>query len=102
MNFQDQRIFEFTEAVASKSPTPGGGAVGSIVAAMGTALVEMVASLTIGKKDYEDSEGEMERVLSEASYRRKRLLDLADLDAQAFDEVIEAMKLPKETEDQKK
>jgi formiminotetrahydrofolate cyclodeaminase len=69
---------------------------------MGTALVEMVASLTIGKKDYEDSEGEMERVLSEASYRRKRLLDLADLDAEAFDEVIEAMKLPKETEDQKK
>ncbi len=102
MNFRDQRISEFLEAVASKSPTPGGGAVGSIVAAMGTALVEMVASLTIGKKDYEDFEGEMERVLSEASYRRKRFLELADLDASAFDQVMDAMKLPKDTEDQKK
>ncbi len=102
MSFEEERIKDFVDKVAAKSPTPGGGAVGAITASMATALVEMVASLTIGKKGYEDYEAEMDRVLSEASYRRKRLLDLADMDAHAFDEVMEAMKMPKDTEEQKK
>jgi len=61
MNFEDQKISEFIEQVASNTPTPGGGAVGAITAAMATALVEMVASLTIGKKGYEDYEAGMEK-----------------------------------------
>lgn len=101
MSFGDQKIREFIDSVASKSPTPGGGAVGAIAASMATALVEMVASLTTGKKGYEDYDAEMERVIGEASYRRKRFLELADLDANAFDRVMEAMKLPKDTDAQK-
>ncbi|BBJ27337.1 cyclodeaminase/cyclohydrolase family protein [Athalassotoga saccharophila] len=101
MSFRDQKISEFVNSVASNSPTPGGGAVGAITASMATALIEMVASLTIGKKGYEDYEAEMERIISEASYRRKRFLDLADLDAMAFDGVMDAMKLPKNTEEEK-
>lgn len=102
MSFKNDKIVEFVESVASKSPTPGGGAVGSITASMGTALVEMVASLTIGKKGYEDYEAEMERILGEASYRRKKFLDFSDIDAKAFDEVMEAMNMPKNTEEEKK
>lgn len=102
MSFKNDKIAEFVESVASKSPTPGGGAVGCVTASMGTALVEMVASLTIGKKGYEDYEAEMERILSEASYRRKRFLDLADMDAEAFDKVMEAMNMPKNTDEEKK
>jgi formiminotetrahydrofolate cyclodeaminase len=102
MNFEDQKISEFIEQVASNTPTPGGGAVGAITAAMATALVEMVASLTIGKKGYEDYEAGMEKTLSEASYRRKKLLELSNLDAKAFDGVMEAMKMPKDTDDQKR
>lgn len=102
MGIADDRIRDFTDKVATKSPTPGGGAVAAVTAAMATGLVEMVASLTIGKKKYEDYEGEMERILSEASYRRKRFYELAEEDMKAFDGVMEAMKLPKYTDEEKR
>ncbi len=102
MRILDKSVNDFIKDVASKSPTPGGGAVGAVVAALGTALVEMVASLTIGKKGYEEYEAEMERAISESSYRRKRLLEIADEDIKAFNEVMSALKLPKDTPEKKK
>ncbi len=101
MKIADMKVSEFVEEVASKSPTPGGGAVGASVAALGAALIEMVANLTVGKKGYEDYEAEMERVIAEASYRRKKILESADEDIEAFDEVMKALKMPKDTPEKK-
>ncbi len=102
MSIIDKSVKDFIEEVAAKSPTPGGGAVGATVAAMGAALLEMVAQLTVGKKGYEDYEAEMERVISEGDYRKKKLLELVDEDIEAFNEVMKALKLPKDTPEKKK
>ncbi len=102
MKISEKVLDDFINEVASKSPTPGGGAVGAVVGALGAALVEMVASLTVGKKGYEDYEAEMERVISESSYRRKRLLEIADEDIKAFNDFMNTLKLPKDTPEKKK
>ena len=102
MSIIDKSVKDFIEEVSSKSPTPGGGAVGATVAAMGAALLEMVAQLTVGKKGYEDYEAEMEKIISEGDYRKKKLLELVDEDIEAFNEVMKALKLPKDTPEKKK
>ncbi len=101
MKISEMTVKQFVDEVASKSPTPGGGAVGATVAALGAALIQMVANLTLGKKGYEDYEAEMERVVAEADYRRNKLLESADDDIKAFDEVMKALKLPKNTPEEK-
>ena len=101
VKISEMKVRELVDEVASKSPTPGGGAVGATVASLGAALIEMVANLTLGKKGYEEYEAEMERVVAEADYRRKKLLESADDDIKAFDEVMSALKLPKSTPQEK-
>lgn len=98
MKIQDQKIGEFLDSVASKSPTPGGGAVAAVTGAMAASLVEMVCNLTIGKKSYPEVQDEMIRVAERASELSQDLLDLADKDSEAFERVMEAYK----TEDKDK
>ena len=92
MKIQDQKIVDFLDAVASKTPTPGGGAVAAVTGAMAASLVEMVCNLTIGKKSYPDVQDEMIRVAQRASELSQELLDLADKDSEAFEKVMEATK----------
>ncbi len=72
MDFCTLSLKDFLKKVAEKSATPGGGAVGAVVAALAASLGSMVANLTIGKKGYEDVEGHMESCLevfeSESNY----------------------------------
>lgn len=94
----DQSVESFLEALASKSPTPGGGSAVAVLGAMGAALVSMVANLTIGKKNYEAVEGEMTVALEAADQVRRQILALVAADISAFDQVMAAYGLPKETE----
>ena len=91
----------FLAGLASDSPTPGGGSVAALAGALGAALNSMVANLTIGKKKYVDVEAEMKDVLVKAEALRLELTQLVDEDANAFDKVMQAMKLPKETDEEK-
>jgi formiminotetrahydrofolate cyclodeaminase len=91
----------FLDALASDAPTPGGGAVAAQSGATGAALISMVCNLTIGKKGYEEAEERLRGVLEEAEAARTALLDLADRDATAFDGVMAAFTMPKETDAQK-
>jgi formiminotetrahydrofolate cyclodeaminase len=97
----DQSIESFLEALASKSPTPGGGSAVAVLGAMGAALVSMVANLTIGKKNYESVQTEMVEILQDADALRHRILGLVAADMAAFDQVMAAYGLPKETENEK-
>ena len=90
MKIQDQKIGEFLDSVASKSPTPGGGSVAALTGAMAASLVEMVCNLTIGKKRYPEVQDEMIRVAERASELSGELLELADRDSEAFEKVMEA------------
>jgi glutamate formiminotransferase/formiminotetrahydrofolate cyclodeaminase len=90
----------FLEKLASAEPTPGGGAAAACSAAMGAALVEMVARLTIGRKKYAAAQSEMEEVLSQAEVLRSELASDAERDAAAFDALMAAYRLPKETQEE--
>lgn len=64
---KDLTIKAFLDNLSSESPAPGGGAVAALGAALGSSLVSMVANLTIGKKKYQDVQGEMEKILLESN-----------------------------------
>ncbi len=91
---------EFIEVLASKAPVPGGGGASAFVGAVGVALGNMVANLTIGKKKYAEVEEEFV-ALRERAYRlQNELLLLIEKDAKAFEPLAAAYKLPKETEEE--
>ncbi|QXP84701.1 methenyltetrahydrofolate cyclohydrolase [Methylococcus sp. Mc7] len=98
---QDQPIQQFLDELASKSATPGGGSAAAIMGAMGAALVGMVCNLTVGKKNYEAVEAEMADVLARADALRAQSMDLIRADIEAFDRVMAAYALPRETEEDK-
>ena len=97
----DATIEQFLDAMASKSATPGGGSAAAILGAMGAALVSMVCNLTIGKKNYEDVSDDMTAVLAEAERLRVQLQDFVRADVDAFDRVMAAYGLPKDTDSEK-
>ena len=91
----------FLGELASDSPTPGGGSVAALCGALGAALNSMVANLTIGKKKYADVEDDMKEALAGAETLRVELTQMIDEDAAAFDKVMAALKMSKETEAEK-
>jgi len=92
---------EFLEKTASKDPVPGGGCVAAMSAATAAALTGMVANITIGKKKYVEVEEEMKAIAEKAATLREKLLNDINRDADSFNEVMAAFKLPKETDEEK-
>jgi glutamate formiminotransferase/formiminotetrahydrofolate cyclodeaminase len=90
----------FIEELASPTPTPGGGSAAAFAGAMGAGLVAMVAGLTIGKKKYAAVEAQMQAVRVMAESLRKELTQAVGDDSAAFEAVMGAIRLPKETEEQ--
>ena len=101
MKLVEQRVIDFVAATASKAPTPGGGAIAALTAATGAALAEMVANLTFGKKGYEAVQTEMEELQAKAEAIRKRMLELSQADADVFNIFMNALGLPKNTDEEK-
>jgi glutamate formiminotransferase/formiminotetrahydrofolate cyclodeaminase len=87
----------FLDSLAAPTPTPGGGSAAAAAAAMGAALVAMVAGLTLGKKKYAAVEEEMRSIQQEARELQQTLSQAVQEDAQAFEAILAAMRLPKET-----
>jgi formiminotetrahydrofolate cyclodeaminase len=98
---KETAIDNFLDALASQSATPGGGSAAAILGAMGAALVSMVCNLTIGKKKYADVEAEMKEVLRKAEAVRHRLTGMIQDDVKAFDTVMGAYGMLKETDAEK-
>ena len=92
----------FLETLASAAPTPGGGSVAAVSGATGAALIAMVGRLTAGKRGYDDVDARMRQLVVEADSARATLLALADRDASAFDDVMVAYRMPKESDEQKR
>ena len=92
---------DFTEKLASNSPVPGGGSVAAVCGTLSAALTEMVANLTLGKKKYVEFEEEMNCIIEKTSLLRNKLLDYIEKDSNAYNKVMEAYKMPKETEEEK-
>ncbi len=92
---------DFLDALASGSATPGGGSAAAYSGAAAASLVSMVARLTIGKKKYADVEAKMQAILTQAETLRNDLTQAIQLDASAFEKVMAATRMPKETPEQK-
>jgi glutamate formiminotransferase/formiminotetrahydrofolate cyclodeaminase len=92
---------QFLDALAAGTPAPGGGSASAYSAAAGAALVEMVARLTIGKKKYVAVETQMQSILEQAESLRAELTAAIQRDARAFEAVMAAFKLPKDTPEQR-
>lgn len=95
-------VNDFLDSVASKEPIPGGGSVAALNGSIASALTEMVANLTIGKKNYEEHEELMKHVVEIANRRRQLFTADIDRDSEAYNKVFECFKMPKETEKNKK
>ncbi|MGD8404749.1 MAG: glutamate formimidoyltransferase [Anaerolineales bacterium] len=91
----------FIDELAAPTPTPGGGSAAAYSAAMGAGLVAMVAGLTIGKKKYAEVEAQMQAVRVHAEKLREELTYAVDDDAGAFEAVMGAYRLPKNTPEEK-
>jgi glutamate formiminotransferase/formiminotetrahydrofolate cyclodeaminase len=96
------RTDNFLDALAAATPTPGGGSAAAHAGAIGAALVAMVARLTIGKKKYAAVDDQMKEILTQADRLREELTSAVDEDSAAFEGVMSAFKLPKDTPSQER
>ncbi|MCX7903425.1 MAG: cyclodeaminase/cyclohydrolase family protein [Caloramator sp.] len=97
----EKTVKGFVEETFSSSPVPGGGSVAALAGALSAALSGMVANLTIGKKGYEEVQDEMKGILERAKELKDKLLEDIDKDSRAFDKVMDAFKMPKDTDEEK-
>jgi glutamate formiminotransferase/formiminotetrahydrofolate cyclodeaminase len=100
--FSEMPLKSFIDLVSSEAPAPGGGSVSALCGAAGSALASMVAALTHGKKGYETVFPEMEAAGVQSQQLKDGFLEDALRDAEAFNRVMEAMRLPKKTDEEKK
>jgi formiminotetrahydrofolate cyclodeaminase len=89
---------QLIERLASSAPIPGGGSASALAGAMGAALVQMVVALTTGRPAAAEFEAELTEIAAAAAVSQSELLNLAELDAAAYDAVVRARRLPKESD----
>ena len=101
MSYTKESCEKFVEVLASKAPTPGGGGASALTGAFGGALGNMVGSLTVGKIKYAEVEEEIKSMMQTSDQLQAELLELVQKDAESFEPLAAAYRLPKDTEEQK-
>ena len=98
---ESMTIQEFLDVLSSKEPVPGGGGASALAGALGNALGQMVANLTIGKKKYALVEDEIKELAERMKGIQGQFSALADQDAKVFAPLAKCYSLPSGTEDEK-
>ena len=93
-------VTRFVDEVSTESPAPGGGSVAALMGSLAAALATMVANLTVGKKGYEDAWPELATLAEQGQRVKAALARAVDEDTDAFNRVMAAMRLPKDTPEQ--
>ena len=101
MEFEETTIKAFIDELASNSPAPGGGSVAALCGSLAAGLEAMVANLTLGKEKYRTGWDKMHKVLEEGEKLRAEFISLMNEDTESFNLFMQALKMPKETEEQK-
>ena len=101
MKLTDKPVTNFLDELASNAPAPGGGSVAALSGALGAALVSMVCNLTLGKKGYEEVQGDIEGLLAQSEALRRQMADLLEADVAAYTAYSQTAKMPRDTEEQK-
>lgn len=98
--YSSEPLQVYLDDAASKKPAPGGGSVSACAGALGAALVGMVCNLTRGREKFADVEAEITTLVEASEAARSRLEQLLQEDTTAYNGVIAAYKMPKETEEE--
>ena len=98
---ESMTIQEFLDVLSSKEPVPGGGGASALAGALGHALGQMVATLTIGKKKYAQVEDEIKELAERMKGIQGQFTALADQDAKVFAPLAKCYSLPSGTEEEK-
>jgi glutamate formiminotransferase / formiminotetrahydrofolate cyclodeaminase len=93
-------VTRFVDEVSTESPAPGGGSVAALMGSLAAALATMVANLTVGKKGYEDAWPALAELAEQGQDVKAKLVRAVDEDTDAFNRVMDAMRLPKGTPEQ--
>lgn len=93
----DVTPYDFLDAVADGTPTPGGGSAAALAGALGAALTTMVCNVTVGKKGYAEVEERMREVSQQAESLQAELTGLIERDGYAYRQVLAAYRQPKES-----
>ncbi len=93
-------VRQFVDELSTDSPAPGGGSAAALSGSIAAGLVAMVANLTVGKKGYESVFDEMKNISISAQKLKDELLLLVDEDTNAFNKLMEAIRLPKKSEEE--
>lgn len=94
-------VTEFVNVTASDAPAPGGGSVAALAGALAAALAEMVANLTVGKEKYAAVEEEMKKLADDGAALRVELLEDIQKDSTSFNLYMDAIGMPKSTDEEK-
>ncbi len=95
------KLNDFADLTGSEAPAPGGGSISAYMAALGAALGTMVANLSAHKRGWDDKWEKFSEQAEKGAYYYKALLQLVDEDTHAFNEIMNAFRLPKTTEEEK-
>ena len=102
----DMTLKQYSDVLASSEPAPGGGSTAALSGLLGTALTLMVVNLSVGKKSYEALDEVIKQKFIQDFQKleglKHELTQLVDEDTAAFNKFMGAMKLPKDTDEQKK
>lgn len=103
---QQLTLKDFVDELGSKSPAPGGGSIAALSASLASALAAMVFNLTIGKKEYMEYEDKLRKNIDESlekvQFHKEEFLNLMERDTDAFLSLMEAFRMPKNTEEEAK
>ena len=97
----EKTVRSFVTELASDSPAPGGGSAAALAGSLGAALTTMVCNLSLDEEKFKQSLPEIQIIRGEAAALMEKLMHAVDADAQAFNEVMDAYKLPKSSDEEK-
>lgn len=97
----NRSTFDFVDEVSRDTPAPGGGSVAALAGALGGALATMVANLSVGKGEFDDRYEQLCSIAERGQVVKDALVRGVDADTNAFDKVLEAMRMPRDTPEQR-
>ncbi len=96
----NRKLTDFVDEVSRDTPAPGGGSISALAGALGVSLASMVTNLSVGKGEFDSKYEKLCGMAEEAQSLKDELVRAVDADTEAFNEVLEAMRMPKDTTEQ--